>query len=398
MFRRKRTTGSSIFYDADGYFTSLLDDAAAVPAVRLTIPSKLALYQTSLIHYLLRSSMVIPNNADKDVIKALQKHSELCLSVAVRHVPEYSEDAALPPPEWAKQFHQNVRGVLRDRYPQVDNVVLRATLEPRLYARSLPKSGEIYVSALTREYLRTLNLVLWNMIIMIEKNDADIIPSVLSTDLNDIFLSYALSLYRTLSFSRLPMARAYDQDALLNALWSTRVQLTFILAHEYAHVLVHEGCDLGGPELESEADAFALQILDTAIDSFPPQYACKACVWASIGWFYRYLEIERIIGSIVNESAVDWRQELLSLRRQQLVAHIMSRNVDGRDCLAGVTGGIVLQQVIDRFAYAGEEAVREKAARMSQEFELDKMAGMLFSRQKITRRELKQQHGSRSRQ
>ena len=99
----------SIWIDSDGYFWSLMQ--APPPTENLSWDSVLPEYggrTVSLLHFMLRSAMVLPENRSDETWQEYQRFSRNCLRYAVAYAPRIDGMTSLPPPDWATFFHQTI--------------------------------------------------------------------------------------------------------------------------------------------------------------------------------------------------------------------------------------------------------------------------------------------------
>ncbi|MBY8882639.1 ImmA/IrrE family metallo-endopeptidase [Actinacidiphila acidipaludis] len=269
-----------------------------------------------LLHYLLRGNFVLTVAADDEDVAAFMDGSRRCLDLAAHYV---RDDGALPVPDWLEATDAGIKDILRPDHPAVDDVRITVTWDQRIYARSRPRSREILVSAVTRAHLRSLNVWFWtswnHAMRAADPKDTGKLATIRAMLRNSEgftlpLLAFLVSVYRDIDLSRLPCPRAWDAESFrLASLW-TAMQTTFVLAHEYAHVLLHGDHPLGSPRLEAEADAFAYRVL-LAFDrtGFTPDGVRPA-----LRWYFRLLAIERSVGQVINSHPVDWIQEDIQCR------------------------------------------------------------------------------------
>ena len=205
------------------------------------------------------------------------------------------------------------------------------TLDQRLYARSFPTHRRIEISALTREYLRTLNLIIWTYVFAVSE-EVIALEDVEKIQLLEQVLPYLLSLYRDINFSRLPIMRARSASVLHMAIQTTHIQLTFLLAHEYAHMLLH-GEVLPSSAAEFEADKFAYELLM----KLPWSYE-SGDIWTAIRWLFRMIVLERITGAILYGGRVDWDQEAVLAREHMMLPYFKDKPPSRQDNLLEITG------------------------------------------------------------
>jgi len=277
-----------LIFDNDSYLNYLeMTDTreALIRAKRWMLPPD-SQARTEQIYFVLRSVMTIGRDATEETLKELKEWRRMCARNAeiLQMLPEFHENPPLP--TWATGAVDQVRQQLRPKFPNVDEITVKATLDPRLYVRSYQANNQIQISVLFRELLRTINLGIWNAIVAPdswrELRDGRL-PE-------DCFLPYFLPLYWNIPWSRIPTMRANSKHAAMLAINCVRLQMTFMIAHEFAHLLLHEA-GRSGPELEAEADRFAYEVLFRD----PGENASVGDVWMSSRWLFEILALERTI-------------------------------------------------------------------------------------------------------
>jgi hypothetical protein len=264
-----------------------------------------------MLYLVLRSVMTIGTGATEETLKHQQEWRKICARRAelLTMLPEFCENPPLP--SWAAGSVEHVRQQLRSDFPQVDEITVSATLDPRLYVRSYHPDRQIRISLLFRELLRTVNLAVWNIVILSLDNASW--REVRDEPLPDeCFLPYLLPLYWDIPWSRVPSLRAYSQGAGWGATTCARLQMTFMIAHEFAHLLLHDG-GARGSELEIEADKFAYDVLFRT----PGENITVGDVWMSTRWLFEILTLERTISWRL--SGNDGMPEVIGPRREQLL-------------------------------------------------------------------------------
>lgn len=290
----------------------------------------------SLVHYLFRSSMVLGKDRSEDVWRKFKEFSLFCMGAAIPFTAASlaSPDVNLPAPYWATKFHHDILPLLSN-YEDVESIRLIATLDPRLHARSYPDRREIHVSELTRVHLRTINLAVWSYVYRLGDSDIDWEQIDDVNILVDV-LPFLLALRGDIDHSGLGIPRAWSADALWAALCTTRIQMTFMIAHEYAHLLLHAGKHPAA-ELEVEADRFAYDLILRLPWSF-----ATGDVWIAIRWFFWVAAIDRIVSELLYGGAVDWDQARIRDRERMLLPLIDKNCLDRYDNMYEFIGTYLL--------------------------------------------------------
>lgn len=283
-----------LVFDNDSYFNYMTETSTKQILKNYTLrafPSSYAEYEdlTRSIYFLLRSAATLAKDASEEAVKAHEKWRDLCMqrAQALAFLPEFISDPPLP--TWAVGAVNQVRNQLRQDFPRVDDIKVVGTLDPRLYVRSYHASNQIRISLLFRELLRTMNLGVWNLVDGYRSN-ADWRSLSAHAMPDAYFFPYFLPLYRDIPWDRLPMIRSNSEFAYMGAMTSTRLQMTFMIAHEFSHLLLHDA-GVAGNELEVDADKFAYDVLFRD----PGDNIKVGDVWMSTRWLFEMLEIEKTI-------------------------------------------------------------------------------------------------------
>ena len=121
----------------------------------------------------------------------------------------------------------------------------------------------IVFPALLRTVLNHCNLVLTNT--AIQKKETDF-KNIDRQFLSRFILPYLLFCHDDFSVRNLPIVGGFSKDAITTALSFTNLQVMFIFAHEYAHILLKHFefgrlLEKSQKALEIEADDFALKVI-----------------------------------------------------------------------------------------------------------------------------------------
>jgi hypothetical protein len=339
---------AELWIDFDGFFGSLLDLPPTIPAGAVGEERMVA-----LLHFLLRSAASVSEHRSEETWQEYQHFSRSCLVYARHFAPAVASGAPFPPPTWARDFHGVVADRLRPEYPDVDGIQVVATFEHRLSARSFPDRRVIEVSALTREYLKTINLLLWTCVTL--AREGRVIPADQGEFFLDLVLPYVLALHRDVRHSLLPIVRVTGARTMAGALTSTRIQLTFLLAHEYAHLLLHDG-DASSPEREAEADEFAYGLLMT----LPWGYDIGR-VWIALRWLFKILELERCVGATLYHGRVHRHDDATVRRGGGMLRHFREHPPDRPSNLFEMRGTGLIVQARHVLARRGASWLRDYA-------------------------------------
>lgn len=302
-------------------------------------------YHVGVVHYLLRATVVLHRDSKSKHLKRWLAFSQECLDIACATGPTLadSQGAGLPLPKWAEISRTSITNALRTQHPGIDEVRIVATTDARLHARTFHSRNTIQISALMREYLRTFNLFIWNLQFAItEQPKLDLAGEI--DRFAQLFIEHVITLYRNASPSCVRVTRANSPEAFYWTLITTGIQLNFILAHEYAHIVLHGNAAGRDPQREDEADAFAAALL--LGEPFRGRWGPTAGdQWMALDWLFGFIELERIIGAALNDYPIDWEQRSLENRRKALRPLIAQGGVTPQDSNLAVIGSALLHDI-----------------------------------------------------
>lgn len=207
---------------------------------------------------------------------------------------------------------------LKDQYPDVKKIELRLSMQPMFSARTV-NQNTIIIPALTRSILLQCNMAIINSIYDFTDGFDSAKMSNFSEQakLNAKFIfdysfsqtvqnarhifSYLLYCHDNLSVMHLPITGARSQSVVEYVIDFTNIQLSFIMAHEYAHILLNHFNDSRDKHIkENEADSFAINVLLSYVEK---NYS-KEILLAAIRWLFKYQLIEDKIGELVQKKKI----------------------------------------------------------------------------------------------
>jgi hypothetical protein len=280
----------------------------------------------------------------------------------------------VPNPAWIGDIREALKSSGNFNEAAVDSIDISFVLEPKIYAYCFPAQRRIEVSATAYNHLRTVNLLLWMMTeniyregqvddgLTVEENFKRMTSetSGYADDFIDKVLPSLFSLYfNNVDYSSLPIFRAPDIDTFMRAKLNAHSQVQFLMMHEYAHLLLHEGKSPSA-ELEREADIFSYETLIGAEDLWKDY---TGIFFASFRWLFLYLALDRIIGAVLSGYEIDWID--VPIRDRELAIYPLLRDriqfssEDERDCQ--FLGDALLFQAKARLRERGVEWIRSAA-------------------------------------
>jgi hypothetical protein len=280
----------------------------------------------------LRSAMFICEdtvNDGNEAKEALQRWRKTCLKEAWAYVHHHIAFGKVLLPDFMWDTKSAIINELKDKYPDVVNIQLRFSMKPKLSAKVIDKDI-ITFPVLSRAMLNHYNLVLINTIYDItnengevkENEEGALIDSeYIKRNIARLMLPYLLFCHDDISVANLPIIGVYSKDVIKQVTILTKLQLIFIIAHEYAHiVLKHFENTVINLEtkirIENEADNLALKVVLGYIEK--DNTYSKIDVYTAIRWLYKYQLLEEWVGCLVREEKIQPYGSMFEERRGKL--------------------------------------------------------------------------------
>ncbi|HNH27280.1 MAG TPA: ImmA/IrrE family metallo-endopeptidase [Anaerolineales bacterium] len=279
-------------------------------------------YELEEQYYLMLRSSIVPtlgcinSFVESGVLRELRKISA---ELVVRHTLNGKAER----PFWIDQEIPKIIEKVRKHCGFVNDIEVLISVEGRIHARAI-SNRKIVLACGFREFLRHCNLVLWTLLDLMQPSQLhDGFTSFILENTGDLargILPYFLAAFDLIPVANIPFVATSRVGILFTANQTARIQATYLLAHEYAHIaLGHFNIDrrkLDREEkerLEIEADRFALNIVvelanDSEIDK-------PGDVWLALRWLHEYRIIEEVIAK-VSAGAFDSLDSLASTRRK----------------------------------------------------------------------------------
>ena len=238
--------------------------------------------------------------------------------------------------------------VIKDEYPDTEKIPLKLTMKPMISARVKDKNTIIF-PALIRSVLNQCNLVLINHAFETIDKKSEVIDR---RYLSRFVLPYLLFCHDDFSVRNLPIIGGYSEQAITTTLSYTNIQVMYIFAHEYAHILLKHFDDdfLSSKSYETkenEADAFALNIVLKYID-IDDRYT-KDDVFTAIRWLFKYQLLEEGIGILARGEDLNDFRSGYEKRRSLFQSELIKKcNITGTSLLdmVGFVSIVELQNVL----------------------------------------------------
>lgn len=292
----------TIYIDSDGFFwpSDISDEYMHNQRKGISFEKEPQPLDTLFEQYYLgfRSSIIICEDAIEsitDAKKILEYFCKACLGSAREYAIKHLNSEVSLPVDFMWITKMKIINEIKDTYPEAEKVPLLLTMKPSISARASNKNTIVF-PALLRSVLNHCNLVLVNS--AYQTIDANL-ESIDYKYVSRFIFPYLLFCHDDLSVRNLPIVGGYSKEAICTALSYTNLQVMYIFAHEYGHILLkHFDNETISPKSqetkENEADAFALDVVLKYIDK-NTEYT-NADVFTSIRWLFKYQLLEESLG------------------------------------------------------------------------------------------------------
>ncbi len=305
---------ASILIDIDGFFQPSNDgnkyfsDETGGIALDYDFETPEGLCQQYYLGY--RSSMYvcedsIDDEKEDEIYKTIKEHNQNCLEMAMGATLAHLSGKSHVPVDFLWIVKQFIIEQIHERYHDANKIEIRLSMKPSISAHT--KNNIIIFPALARSVLLHCNLLFLND--FFRKDDDKHIPDKIDRQgLARFCLPYFLFCHDNLSVRNLPIIGAATCDAFTAAHQLTNIQLIFIIAHEYAHLLSHHNrkkivdSEIN-KDIEKEADDFALDILLRYIKTSHSDTA--ADVFTALRLLFKYQLLEYETGCLVRGENLD---------------------------------------------------------------------------------------------
>ena len=262
--------GSGVMFDFDNYYFHIIDE---LPETDRPTTSEVAEVKLSRIfgdqatfgllntyYFQVRGAIMLFGrwNDERLLIEARDKARESCLEIAAILTVLHLKRGRPVVPPWVGIARDRLLPMIRESFPAAEHVGIEVDQVPRVQCRAAADRS-IRVSALTREVYLHFNITLWTLIQEMFVEGLENLPS--EEFMLRMLLPYMIQMNDYVPVSRLPQGLARSQETVVTAHRTTHLQMLFLLAHEYGHLLHHnlEQLSFGQTSInrEFEADRFA---------------------------------------------------------------------------------------------------------------------------------------------
>lgn len=337
----------NIIVDSDGFFwpDSIDDEYMHKQRNNISIDREPQPLDTLFEQYYLgfRSALFICEDTieNKDeAVDTLRSWREVCISSAWRYVQKHMTTEQSLPVDFMWIARESIVNELKNEYPNVENVKLLLSMKPRLSARTINRDAIVF-PALSRTVLNHCNLVLVNSFFRAVNQEGQKVGDIDIREIARFIFPYLLFCHDDFSVRNLPIIGAHSQDALSIAKQYTNLQMIFIFAHEYAHILLHHVDEHDANsnrrvEMENEADALALKIVLAYVEKSNGTYSILDVLTAT-RWLFKYQLIDDSISILIQGKQLDFPSSRTEDRRGKLQLELKVNH--------GLSGSTLLESV-----------------------------------------------------
>lgn len=343
-----------IIVDADGFFWPSNIEAEYMSAQRelISFDNDQQSFDTLFEQYYLgfRSAMFICEDTienESKAIKALQEYREGCLYSAMSYMKNHMELNPSLPVDFMWIVREAIVDELKREFPAVNNIKLQLSMKPRLSARTVDKETIVF-PALARTVINHCNLVIINSVFQAINDDGQLVGDIDRRQIARFIFPYLLFCHDDFSVQNLPIIGAHSQSAIKTAFNFTNLQLVFIFAHEYAHILLQHfdaiETNLNRKEnMENEADSLALKIVLAFVEKSNGVYS-KLDVLTAIRWLFKYQLIDDSISTIIQGKSLEFSDSKTEDRRGNFQLELMKNHgLRGSTLLDALGFGMIVE-------------------------------------------------------
>lgn len=270
-----------------------------------------------------RSAMFVCEDTitDKDEVdKALLKYREGCIHSALAYMKNQIDSKPSLPVDFMWIAREAIVHTLKKKFPKVETIKLQLSMKPRLSARTVERNVIVF-PALTRAVLIHCNLIIINSTSDVLSEDGQFLEEIDRRQIARFIFPYLLYCHDEFSVRNLPIIGGRSQNAIQTAFLFTNLQLIFIFAHEYAHILLNHFSDSRDNFLkENEADSFALSVVLDYVEK-DNSYSLQD-VLAAIRWLFKFQLLEESMGTLSQGKTIEYFESNFEKRRGQFQAEL----------------------------------------------------------------------------
>lgn len=336
-----------ILVDIDGFFwpDSIDDEYMQEQRKYISIEREPQPVSSLLEQYYLgfRSSLFICEDSienESEATEALRTFCEACLQSAWSYVQKHITSEQNLPVDFLWIARSAIIDELKKEYPEVDNIKLRLSMKPRLSARAFDEETVIFPT-LARSVFNHCNLVIINSFFRAIDDNGQLVGNIERGQIARFIFPYLLFCHDDFSVQNLPIIGAHSQDAFSIAARFTNLQMIFVFAHEYAHILLKhfdkiENSSSYKEDMENDADSLALKIVSAYAEKSGGVYS-ENDVFTAIRWLFKYQLMDDSISTLIQGKALEFSDSKTENRRVNFQLELIENH--------GLTGSTLLDAV-----------------------------------------------------
>lgn len=336
----------AIFVDSDGFFwpDDMSDDYMRAERDGISFDGEDQPEERLFEQYYLgfRSSIFFVEGklSDSEFQKISREFREGCAVSALQYTYKHLHSKSTLPVDYMWFLRYIIVNQLKNDYPEVKKIKIKLNMKPRIVAKTID-NNTIGFPALLRTVINQCNFVIINSVYETVDSEKNLSEKLYSGNVSQQSFSgidrsliargvlpYLAFCHDDFSVQNLPIVGAYSEDAIMTTFQFINLQMLFILAHEYAHILLghyNKRVSVTGSsiEMECEADRFALDVLMKYI-KMDDTYSYTD-VFTSIRWLFKFQLIEEYVGSLIRNDNMNFYESAYEERRSRFQSELIHK-------------------------------------------------------------------------
>lgn len=361
-----------IVIDFDGYFPlipQIEKEVAKDDILKIFASEETLIEDLKELYYLeIRSAFVITGSESPEKIEAQRKWQKLSYKTACAFTSKHLKEGHAITPFWIDIYKKEVHDAFLVKYPKLGDIQIIVTIEPRFYARAI-NNTMIKISALTRVFLRQFNMIIWSIIQNWCDNQCKADQTYTQIAAR-IIIPHLIYSHDFIPMGRLPYTGIESKELSSTILMTTKLQLMYIIAHEYAHIILghldKKNISLNEHlELEIEADRLALITLLEIITR--EEFESKGDVWTAFRWVYQYQILDEIVGMLLKHQKPIIDELIFEKRKNKLydIFKFKEGGISRQDNILEIMGTSILMDLKGRIIKKGSDFLSSVATSLN---------------------------------
>ena len=362
-----------IVFDIDGFFLpffSAKDKLISIDFEQQPIDNLFEQYYLGLRSTIFFCADTIKDEKDESqALKTTRDWREISKQEAWNYVKGHlSKSEQVLSPDFMWIIKEAIIDELKNEYPEVVNIQLRLSMKPRLSAKVVDENIIVF-PALNRTILNHYNLAIINSIFNNTSEDGQILGEIDRSNIARLMLPYLMFCHDDFSVANLPMIYAAEsRDAFMIMRQFTNLQMMFIFAHEYAHILLRhfENTQINSDNtihIENEADNFALKVVLGYVEK-NNSYS-KLDVFTAIRWLFKYQLLEENVGILMRGGKLELPESKFEERRGKFQMELFENHGLSGSSLFEIRGFCTLVELQNVLYEFGAELINDIINKMN---------------------------------